>query len=172
MPFAKQGPTTVTNAAGRLVLRFLACYALAATLAGVALYRGFSPFLPYPALAEFWLIPLALCAAFLTVSSPYLLALTAGKALLDAALVARMIRLVRTESLSPLLWNAGLALLLCSVPLFCYTAARAALFAFDCTARDLRLLVSKRFWLFLLLAAVLCALALPLRLFLPKILPF
>lgn len=146
----KHEPTNDGNVTSRLFFRFFICYLVAAPVAWLLAMRGTLPIrMDTVGMAEFIFIPLALLGALLTVTKPYLLALTVAKAFYDVALLYRLTEWVRHGSIGFLPWNTCLLLLILSLVLFTVAAARADLFSFLTVARDTRLLLSRSFAKFL-----------------------
>ena len=163
-------PTNSENVTSRLFFRFFLCYLIAAPVAWLLAVRGTLPIrLETVGTAEFLFIPLALLGALLTVTKPYLLALTAIKAFYDVALLYRLTGWVRLGTIGFLPWNACLLLLILSLLLFAVAAARAELFSFLTAARDTRLLLSKPFGKFLIEALIFLALGITLYYLWPQL---
>jgi len=166
----KRGPTDQTNVASRLLLRFVIAYLPAIPLSWILATRGVADIAPETVgQIEFWLIPLALLGAFLTVSKPYLLLLSFGKGFYDTALLYRVTMLASEGSLGILPWNACFLLILLSLLLFALAAARAQLFSFSSKSRDLRLLCTGSFWLYLFECIFFLALAFSLTVLWPRL---
>ena len=153
-------PTTAQNAVLRLFVRYSLLY-IAAVFPGVWLARHAAVFLLPPDALYYTLLPvlLAALAAFFTVSNLLLTFLVTAHAFCDTALLYRTYLLVQNGSSSILHFNICLCLLLIGAALLFYEAARASYFAFVCDKRDLQLLLSKQFWLYLLEVAIPLALA-------------
>ena len=153
-------PTTAQNAVLRLFVRYFLLY-IAAVFPGVWLARQAGVFLLPPCALCYTLLPvlLAAMAAFSTVSNLLLALFIAAHAFCDTALLYRAYLLVQNGSGGILHFNICLCLLLIGAVLLFYTAARASYFSFACDKRDLQLLLSKQFWLYLLEVAFPLALA-------------
>ena len=165
-------PTTGKNVAARLFFRFFLCYFLSGAFAAAlaargALWRSFD--YARAGRAEFVFVLLALLGSVLTLSKPYLLLLTAAKAFFDVALCAALLPLLRAGGHVFLTSNACFLYLVFSLTLFCMAAARSCLFSFSGAERDLRLLCSKRFLLYLVEALFFAALALSLYFIWPQL---
>ena len=147
----------------RLFFRFFLTYLLACPIACFLGTKG----IPRPTLfgvgdTAFLFVALALLGAFSTISKPYLLILAFLKGFYDAALLYEVSCLTGAGKIGILPWNACLLLVLFSLFLFALAAARAQLFSFVNAKRDLRLLLSRSFWLYLFESLFLLALALSL----------
>lgn len=153
-------PTTAQNAVLRLFVRYCLLYA-AAVFPGVWLAQKTAVFLLPPDALLYTLLPvlLAALAAFSTVSTLLLTLLVTSRAFCDTALLHRVYLLVQSGSGSILHFNICLCLLLIGNALLFYTAARASYFSFVSDKRDLQLLLSKQFWLYLPETAIPLALA-------------
>lgn len=157
----KREPTNGENVTSRLFVRFFLCYLISAPVAWLLAMRGGLNFdITQIGTVEFLFIPLALLGGLLTVSKPYLLALSVGKAFFDMSFLYRMTVWTRMGNLGFLPWNACFFLLVFSLLLFAFSAARGALFSFLTTARDARLIFSRPFGGFMLEVLVFTALAL------------
>ena len=164
-------PTNSQNVTSRLFFRFFICYLLTvpvATLSGAR--KALSVSVGSVGAIETAFVLLALLGALLTIAKPYLYALTLTKAFFDGAVLWQITTWSRAVGIGILSFNACLLLLILSLLLFIMTAARAELFAFLTTARDARLLFSRRFAKFLAEALVLLALALSLYYLWPQML--
>lgn len=156
-------PTTDQNVVSRLFFRFFLCYFAAGAAAILFAARGVLRNPPEQAgKTEFAFILLALLGSVLTLSKPYLLLLTAAKAFFDVALLSSLLPAARGLSNGFLTFNACLFYVIFSLALFCTAAARSCLFSFEGSERDLRLLCSRRFLIYLAEAVVFAALALTL----------
>ena len=102
---------------------------------------------------------LAFLGAFLTVSLPFLHILCVIKAFFDTALVLQLLYLLGGRSPKMLLFNICLLYLTFSLLIFCYFAARAALFAYFVPGRDMHLIFSSDFLLFFACAVICLALS-------------
>ena len=164
-------PTHKGNAASRLFLRFFLCYVLTAPVAILCAARnmlGLST--AQVGRIEFCFIPLALLGAFLTVTKPYLIVLTVIKAFYDAAFLYHVSQWALLGAIQILPWNAFLLIIIFSMLLFLFAAARAELFSFLYPARDIHLILSRPFALYLLEVVLFCALALSLYYLMPQLL--
>lgn len=152
-------PTTKENLDLRLGLRYLLFYLAALTVGTLPAARGVLLFSPGTVCDSALIaVSLAAPAAFLTVGNSYLALLTVMKGLYDAALMYTATLLVRGGSIGLLHWNASFILVALSLVLFLFVACRASKFFFENSARDLALILSKPFFIYLL--QVLAALAL------------
>lgn len=144
-------PTNGENATVRLFLRHFLYY-LSALPAGLYLSScGLLQFEPSAVgKAAFLFILLAALGALLTVTKPYLAALSVGKGLFDASLLYRVTQLAKDGEISIWSWNACFFLIAFSLLLFCFAAARASLFSFFMQKRDMKLIFSREFWHFLM----------------------
>jgi hypothetical protein len=166
----KREPTNGTNATSRLFLRFFLAYLLTAPVAILIATNGLLDLnLKRVGLIEFFFIPLSLLGAFLTVTKPYLIILSVIKSFYDVALLYRVSQWARLGAIGILPWNACLLLLIFSLILFCFSAARAELFSFLHTQRDLRLILSRPFGAYLLEMLLFTALALSLYYLMPEL---
>lgn len=167
---SKTAPTTKDNVAARLFLRHFLFYIAAACLGLLLCHRGLlSIDLHAAGAVSFAMIPLALLAGLLTLARPYLLALTAAKALFDAAMLTRITAKISTGAIGILSFNACFFLLAFSLVLFCVSAARACWFAFGNRVQDAALLFSRAFWRYVAEAMILTALALSLYFLWPRL---
>ena len=159
MPF-KREPTTRKNVVARLFFRFFLCYVAALTVAilmdraGLLSYR-----VTHVGKGEAVLVLLALLAALLTVSKPYLLCLSAVKAFYDVAWFSPLMSAATLTAQGGLAFIAAFFYLAFSLLLFAGAAARSCLFATGNYRRDTQLLVSRSFWGFLLEAVFFAALS-------------
>lgn len=162
-------PTGAQNATSRLFLRFMLCYWAVFFLA-LPLLRDRAA-LPLNELGAMQLaaVALALLGAFLTVSKPYLLLLTACKACLDASLLFWITQSVQNGALGLLQWNAAFFLTAFSAVLLALAASLAQWFSFSTALRDVRLLFSRSFGRFLLRASLYLAAALLLYFLWPQL---
>lgn len=143
-------PTNGENVATRLFFRFFLCYFAAAPIGYLLAIRGITAIQANTAgKVEFLLIPLALLGGLLTVTKPYLLILTAVKAFFDTALLYRVTVWARTDLIGLLPWNICFLMVVLSLLLFAFAAARAELFTFWNTKRDAQLIFSRAFGRFL-----------------------
>lgn len=166
----KREPTSSTNATSRLFLRFFLSYLIITPVAVLCAMRGIlSLDLERSGLIEFCFIPLSLLGAFLTVTKPYLILLALIKSFYDVALLYQVSQWVRLGAIGILPWNACLFILIFSIILFCFTAARAALFSFLHPARDIQLILSRPFGAYLLEILLFTALALSLYYLMPEL---
>ena len=156
-------PTTASNVMSRLFFRFFLAYLAACPIACFLGTKGI------PRLAIFGegdiallFVLLALLGAFSTISKPYLLLLAFLKGFYDTALLYEVSCLIGTGKIGVLAWNACFLLVLFSLLLFAVAAARAQLFSFVNAKRDMQLLLSGSFWLYLFEAVFFLALALSL----------
>ena len=164
-------PTNSRNVTSRLFFRFFICYLATVPVAALSHTRGVLSFsVSSVGMVETVFVMLALLGALLTIAKPYLYALTLAKAFYDGILLCTVTAWARAGSIGILSWNACFLMLILSLLLFAVTAARAELFAFLTTARDTRLLFSRRFAKFLAEAMVLLALSLSLYYLWPQIL--
>lgn len=138
-------PTTRENVTARLFLRFFICY-LTGILLIVPVFARRGIALPMERIGgvQCAFLFLAEFAAFVTVSGPFLLLLTFGKATLDAMLLcyARTITKGGLRTVVPC--NALFCYLVCTLLLFCGIAAFSSVFAHEARERDTRLLFSRR----------------------------
>lgn len=163
-------PTTKDNVTSRLFLRYFLFYLVAVCFGVMLAARGVLHFdLHGVGSFSFAMIPLALMAGLLTVSRPYLLALTAAKALFDAALLAHMTALIGTGAIGILTFNACFLLTAFSLVLFCAAAARACWFAFGSKTKDSALIFSRAFAHYLAESILMTALALSLYFLWPRL---
>lgn len=166
----KREPTSSTNVTSRLFLRFFLSYLIITPVAVLCAMRGLlNPDLECVGLVEFGFIPLSLLGAFLTVTKPYLIVLTLIKSFYDATLLYQVSQWVRLGAIGLLPFNACLFILIFSIILFCLTAARAELFSFLHSARDIQLILSRPFGAYLLEILLFTALALSLYYLLPEL---
>lgn len=136
-------PTTSQNVTTRLFLRFFLCYMAGAAVALLFAVRGRLITMSADAgLTQLCFVGLALLGAFLTVSRPYLLALTLIKSFFDVALLASLMEMQAVRTSFFWAFNASLFYVLLSFVLFCFTASGACLFSHLSDERDLRLLFS------------------------------
>ena len=163
-------PTTDKNVISRLFFRFFLCYFIAGAAAALFAARGVLWDPPEQAgKTEFLFVLLALLGSVLTLAKPYLLLLTAVKAFFDVALLASLLPAVRGLSRGFLTFNACLCYVIFSLALFCTAAARSCLFSAEGSERDLRLLCSRRFLVYLAEAVLFAALALTLYFLWPQL---
>ena len=160
-----KGPTA------RLFVRFFIAYLFALPLAIPLALRG-SPKLSATQVGfiEFFFVPLALFGALLIFSKPFLWLLAFCKGAFDTVLLLRITRWARSGNIGILSWNACVALIAVSFLIFTTAAARAQLFACTTTKRDLRLLRSGGFWLYLIEALLFLILAYSLYALWPELL--
>ncbi len=158
----KRQPTTRENVSSRLFLRYFLLL-----FAGVAIMLTYclrtAPQIASDAVGKVQVlfVCLALLAAFLTVSGPYLVLLCGVKAFFDTAAFCTRIRSLTLGKENILPVNGLLCYFVLSAILFCTMASQARLFSFEGDERDLKLMYSRRFLLFLPRAVLLIALALP-----------
>ena len=163
--------TTAQNVVSRLFLRFFLCYFAGCMMALLLCSRlEFSISRGDVGLSQFLFIPLALLSAFLTLGKPYALVLTGVKAFYDVSLLRALVSVFRTVSNGFLAFNAGLLYVIFSLVLFCMASVRALLFACDVKGRDLQLIFSRRFAVFLGEVLLFTALALSLYYLWPSLL--
>ncbi len=156
--------------AARLFLRFFLCYFVVLFLCLPLLSGlGISPEAGAVGLVGLIFVLLALLGGFLTVSGPYLLALSAAKAYYDASLLQTLISLCQARTIGFWSFNAALIFLVFSLMLYCVAAGRACVFSFHATERDLSLLLSRRCFRFLVEAALLATLSLTLYFLWPQL---
>ena len=138
-------PTTRENVTARLFFRFFICY-LAGILLTLPVFWGRGIPLPLDRIGGVQCVILCLAefAAFVTVSGPFLLLLTFGKATLDAMLLCHARTLTRNGIHAILPYNALFGYLVCTLLLFCGIAAFSSVFAHEARERDTRLLFSRR----------------------------
>ncbi len=137
-------PTTKENATARLFFRFFLCYLVGVLLTCPFFARhGALPSLNAIGGVQCAFLLLAGLAAFLTVSSPFLLLLTLCKATLDATLLCRVFTLAKSGSRAILACNTVLCYLVCTLLLFCVVAALSGVFSYHSKLRDTRLLFSR-----------------------------
>lgn len=160
-----KGPTA------RLFVRFFIAYLFALPLAVPLSLKG-APTLSaaHVGFLEFIFIPLALFGALLIFSKPFLWLLAFCKGAFDTVLLLRVTQMARSGQIGILPWNACVALIALSFLLFTLAAARAQLFACTTTKRDLRLLRSGGFWLYLIEALLFLILAYSLYVLWPELL--
>ncbi len=154
-------PTNEENLCNRLFIRYFLFYLCAILIGSTAPAKGTFLFtLGTAPLGSFLPVLLASLAAVCTVSNSYLVLLTAFKGLYDAQLLSQATLLVKCDQIGIFHWNACFFLIAFSLILFILCAANAGKFAFETTARDLRLIFSKAFGKFLLEAFFLIMIAL------------
>lgn len=167
----KREPTNDTNATSRLFLRFFLCYLLTVPVAVLCAVRGLLDLsLDTVGTVEFCFIPLSLLGALLTVTKPYLIVLTVIKSFYDVAFIYQVTRWALLGAIGLLPWNACFLILVFSMILFCFSAARAELFSFLYPARDAKLILSRPFGGYLLEILLFSALALSLYYLIPELL--
>lgn len=167
----KREPTNGTNATSRLFLRFFLTYLLTAPVAILFATRELLELnIEQSGAVEFFFVPLSLLAAFLTITKPYLIVLAVIKSFYDVALLYQVSQWVRLGAIGILPWNACLLILIFSLILFCFAAARAELFSFLHTERDIHLILSRPFGAYLLEMLLFTALALSLYYLMPELL--
>ena len=167
---AKREPTSKENATLRLFLRFSLCYLLSCPVAVLFAARGVLQAIPDRVGAvEFLFVPLALLGALLTVTKPYLILLSMGKAFYDISVLYSVTRWAKQGVIGILPWNACFFLTVFSLLLFLAAAARAELFSFLNTARDIRLIFSRPFGYYLLEILLFTALSLSLYYLFPQL---
>lgn len=154
-------PTTAKNVAARLFFRYFLCYFAAITVAFFFRVRGMLPQPPaHAGLGECVFVFLCLQAALSTVAKPYLLVLTVIKAFYDLAWFSDLVQKSSFTMQNILAFNACFFYLVFSLLLFSVAAARSCIFTAESTERDIRLLLSRRFFSFLIEALIISALAL------------
>ena len=164
-------PTNRNNATSRLFLRFFLCYLITVPVAVLCAVRGLLDLTPQRVgTVEFCFIPLSLLGAFLTVTKPYLIVLTVIKSFYDVAFLYQVSQWVLLGAIGILPWNACFLILIFSMLLFCFAAARAELFSFLHPARDVQLILSRPFGQYLLEILLFSALALSLYYVIPELL--
>ena len=164
-------PTTKENISQRLFLRYFLCYLIGALLCITPASRGLlREHLQDVGIFSFCMIPLALLAGLLTLTKPYLMALTLVKAIFDTTLLVGITARIGSEGMNVLRWNGCFFLTAFSLILFCIAAARACLFSFENRMRDAALLCSRPFWRYCAEALLLIALALSLYFLWPQLL--
>ena len=163
-------PSCEQNLAPRIFLRFFIGYFLS-LFPVFALISAIS--LPISTARAGWVqflfVPLALLGGFLTISKPYLLALTAAKVFYDVALAHSFFGNFRTLERGFFVFNATLAYLIFSVLLFCFASSKACLFSIESSGRDANLLFSAKCLHFLGECALICALSLTLYFLWPQL---
>jgi hypothetical protein len=112
---------------------------------------------------------LAFAGGLSLLTRPYLLLLSAAKALYDAALLYRLTEWTQIGAIGIFYWNLGLLLTVLSLVLFAVAAARAELFAFVCVKRDAGLLFSREMGAYLLGALLPVALSVTLYFLWPRL---
>ena len=134
----------------RLFVRFFIAYLFATPLAVLLSVKKILQFsASQMSFVEFLFIAFALLGAFLIFSKPFLWLLAFCKGALDITLLLHLTQSARADNISILYWNACVALIAISFLLFTTAAARAQLFACTVTKKDLALLRSGGFWLYL-----------------------
>ena len=152
------GRSSKENIATRLFLRFFLCY-FAAILLGFCLFWHHAPSVTISGVGavEAVFVALALVAAFLTVSNPYLSSLICCKAFYDAAALCTVFNGALQGAARFWYANAVLFYFVSTLLLFCAGASRACLFSFLSTGRDLTLLLSRRTLIYFLHALLILA---------------
>ncbi|MBE6701848.1 MAG: hypothetical protein E7585_00330 [Ruminococcaceae bacterium] len=156
----KREPTNSENVTSRLFLRFFLAYIAACPIAWLLAAKGITDVSTETVgQVEFFFIPLALLGAILILSKPYLLLLSFFKGFFDAVLLFRVTQWTKAGLVGLLSWNACFCLIVFSLLLFALASARAQFFSFANQERDLKLLRSGGFWLYLFEALFFLALA-------------
>lgn len=164
-------PTSYENLGARLSVRFALFYIAAVVVGVLASMRGGAFFTTeHVEFVAFLFVPLAVIAAFLTVSNTYLMVLTLIKGFFDTQLLYRVTLLVKSGHVGFLEWNGCFFLSAASVILFLLTAVNAARFSFENNKRDLVLILSKPFLKYLAEALLFMAFATLLYLLWPRLL--
>ena len=166
----KSESTNHHNATSRLFMRFFLCYAIAVPIGLVCAFRQWLTFdITTFGSISLLFVGLALLGAVLTLTKPYLLALSVLKALYDVAVLFYISALTQKGALEILQWNICFLLIVSSLLIFSFSAARAQLFSFLCERRDTGLLFSRQFGKYLIEAVVLLAMGTVMYLIWPQL---
>ena len=139
-------PTSYENLGARLSIRFALFYIAAVIVSVLTSMRGSVFFTTeHVEFTAFLFVPLAIIAAFLTISNTYLMVLTLIKGFFDTHLLFRVTLFVKTGHVGFLEWNGCFFLTAASFILFLLVAVNAARFSFENSTRDLTLILSKPF---------------------------
>ena len=154
-------PTTEKNIGERLFFRYFLIYTAAFVPLLLIVRRGLP--IPYPDMAGLFqliVLALALFGGVTVISGVYLPILCIIKAGADAAFFHRITKMVKTDAIGMLEWNALFLLSALSLFLFLFAASASCRFSFSCRKRDFSLVLSKPFAQFLLQCAICMALSL------------
>ena len=153
-------PTNKQNALSRLFFRYFLLYVSALPFSFWLSKQEFFTIFTLPvAISAILPVSLAALLALFTLTGPCMVLLTFLKGSVDFLLLLRLISLAGSAQISFLHFNIILFLIGAGIIVYILAAARARLFAFENTSRDLSLLFSRSFFAYLLSAAALVAIS-------------